>query len=132
MPARSAPARPNIILSETDADHLANIAEGAALAAPLASRLLLDEIARADVRPDAKVPAGVVAMGSTVTFVDELRGADRSVRLVYPAEADIEQDRISILSPVGVGLLGLRAGQSIQWPDRTGVERKLRVVRVEP
>jgi regulator of nucleoside diphosphate kinase len=52
------------------------------------------------------------------------------VQLVYPAEADIEAGRISILTPIGAGLIGLREGQSILWPDREGRERRLTVVRV--
>ena len=51
-------------------------------------------------------------------------------RLVYPGEADIAVGKVSVLSPVGAGLLGLKAGQSIQWPDRDGRLRALRVLKV--
>jgi regulator of nucleoside diphosphate kinase len=52
--------------------------------------------------------------------------------LVYPAEADIEAGRISILTPVGAGLIGLAEGASILWPDRDGHERRLRIIAVTP
>jgi len=123
------PRPPKIIMRETDADRLSALAEPIADANPAAS-LLLDEIARAEVRADAKVPAGVVAMGSVVEFVDEASGAERTVRLVYPAEADIAVGKISVLSPVGAGLIGLSAGQTIHWPDRDGRTRRLRGARV--
>ena len=57
-------------------------------------------------------------------------GADRTVELVYPRDADISARRVSILTPVGAGVIGLRTGQSILWPDRDGRERKLTIVKV--
>ena len=57
-------------------------------------------------------------------------GADRTVELVYPRDADISAGRVSILTPVGADVIGLRTGQSILWPDRDGRERKLTIVKV--
>ena len=57
-------------------------------------------------------------------------GADRTVELVYPRDADISAGRVSILTPVGAGVIGLRTGQSILWPGRDGRERKLTIVKV--
>jgi regulator of nucleoside diphosphate kinase len=51
-------------------------------------------------------------------------GADRTVELVYPRDADISAGRVSILTPVGAGVIGLRTGQSILWPDRDGPRAK--------
>lgn len=131
MPASSlAAARPNIILSETDADRITDLALGARQRAPEVSRLLLEEVERAEVCRDDQAPADIVGMGARVEFIDETHAESRLVTLVYPAQADIAAGRISILSPVGAGLLGLRPGQSIQWPDRDGRERALRVVSV--
>ncbi|MAK82777.1 nucleoside diphosphate kinase regulator [Phenylobacterium sp.] len=133
MTARAAAAsRPTIILTETDADRITDLALGAMQRAPEVARLLLEEVERAEVRPHGEMPVDVVSMGARVEFVDQAHGEARAVTLVYPAEADIAAGRISILSPVGAGLLGLRPGQSIQWPDRDGRERALRVVSVRP
>lgn len=128
MPKTTRAPRPSIILGETDADRLYRLAEQAPAAAT--SSALLGELDRATVRPDHLVPATVVGMNSTVEFVDEAHGATRTVRLVYPAQADIAADRISVLAPVGAGLIGMKEGQSIAWPDRDGNVRALRVVKV--
>ncbi|MDP1875867.1 nucleoside diphosphate kinase regulator [Phenylobacterium sp.] len=125
-----APSRPNIILSETDADRITDLALSAQQRSPEVSRLLLEEVERAEVRPDDETPGDIVGMGARVEFVDQAHAESRVVTLVYPAEADISAGRISILTPVGAGLLGLQPGQSIQWPDREGHERELRVVSV--
>lgn len=127
---RKARARPPIQIRETDAERIGNLAIEAEERLPQVAELLLAEINRAKVVPDSRLPGDVVAMQSTVKFVDEASGVERTLQLVYPQAADIEAERISILSLVGAGLLGLRTGQSIMWPDRTGRQRLLRIVDV--
>lgn len=133
MPSQAgAIARPRIIMAETEVERLSTLAQQMEQATPLASDMLLQEIDRAEVRPDAQMPDHVVRMRSTVRFEDDAHGAARSVLLVYPKEADIEAGKISVLSLVGAGLIGLSPGQTIQWPDRDGHERLLRILKVEP
>ena len=123
MPSKTL-TRPPIQVSETDADRLFLLIDRA----PADTCGLREELERAQVR--ACVPASVVAMNSMVEFLDDAHGATRTVQLVYPAQADIAANKVSVLSPVGAGLLGLKAGQSIQWPDRDGRLRALRVLKV--
>ena len=53
------------------------------------------------------------------------------VTLVFPGEADIAQGKISILTPIGAALIGLSAGQSIDWTARDGRIHRLKVESVE-
>jgi regulator of nucleoside diphosphate kinase len=131
----SAPAstqRPPIIISDSEHDILVGLARHGARRHPEAAKLLMEETDRADLVPAARMPHDVVALGSTIVFTDEATGVTRRVQLVLPPEADIGQGRVSILSLVGVGLIGLRAGQSIDWPMQDGRLRRLSVQRVEP
>lgn len=130
MTAFEAALRPPIQMIDIEADLLSDLAMHTEGRNPQVSRLLLEEIARADVRDAALVDADVVTINATVAFLDEASGTRRSVQLVLPGDADIAAGRISILTPVGAGLIGLRAGQSILWPDRDGRERKLTIVKV--
>ena len=125
-----AKAQPPIQIRETDAERVTNLAIGVEGRLPKVAELLLGEINRAKVVPDFQLSAEVIAMQSTAKFVDEASGVERSLQLVYPQDADIEAGRISILSLVGAGLLGLKPGQSIVWPDRAGNERTLRIIEV--
>lgn len=125
-------ARPHLIMAETEVERLSTLALQLAPGAPLAADMLLAEIDRAEVRADSDVPDHVVRMRSTVRFEDDANGVSRSVLLVYPKEADIAAGKISVLSLVGAGLIGLSVGQTIQWPDRDGHERALRILKVEP
>jgi len=124
------PARPAILMNFEDSEALAKLARTAEAHLPQVSAMLLDEIERADIRDDASLPADVVTMGATVVFADDGSKTQRTVKLVYPGDADIAAGRISILAPVGAGLIGLREGQSILWPDRSGKSRRLRILKV--
>lgn len=115
----SAPLRsPPIILGQTDADRIAALVRQIETTQPQLADLLLGELERADIRLDAAVPADTVTMEAFVEFLDEAHGTTRTVQLVYPSQADIAANRISVLTPVGAGLLGLSEGQSIVWPGR--------------
>lgn len=125
-----AKARPPILLCESDADRIADLAVGVQARLPQVSTMLLKEIDRARVVKDGALPADVVGMGSLVRFRDETTGTERTVRLVYPHEADIAASKVSILTPIGAGLIGLREGQSIRWEDRDGHPKVLQVIAV--
>ncbi|MBW6399425.1 nucleoside diphosphate kinase regulator [Roseomonas sp. HJA6] len=127
---KRAARRPSILLSEADHGILVGLAMGGARRNPEAARLLMEEADRANLVPAARLPADVVALGSHVVFTDGASGITRRVQVVMPSEADIGQGRISILSLVGAGLIGLKAGQSIDWPVQDGRLRRLTVVRV--
>ncbi len=127
--ASNAP-RPPIILCETEADLLSGLADGVEDRLPHIAEMLISEIGRAQIVADDAMPDDVIRMGSTVTFIDDRTGQNRTVQLVFPQQADIAANRISILTPIGAGLIGLRPGQAIDWPDRDGQTRLLRVVDV--
>ena len=127
---RKAQARPAIQIRETDAERISNLAIEAEDRLPQVAELLLAEINRATIVEDSRLPQNVVALQSTVKFLDEASGIERTLQLVYPQHADIAAGRILILSLVGAGLLGLKPGQSISWPDRAGKQRALRIMEV--
>lgn len=92
--------------------------------------MLLDEIDRAEIHSSKGLPAGVVTIGSEVEILDAHTGGTRQLRLVLPSEADVDAGRVSVLTPIGAGLIGLRKGQSIEWPYRTGETRMLKILKV--
>ena len=122
--------RPAIHLIDSESDALMSLALSIADRQPILSSLLLGEIERAEVHPAGELPAQTVSMNALVNFIDERSGVRRSVQLVYPAAADISKGRISVLTPIGAGLIGLAEGDAILWPDRDGRERHLRVLLV--
>lgn len=124
--------RPAIHLVDTECDALYALALTIQPKKPERAAMLLAELDRAHVHPAGALPGAVVTMNSKVEFVDEASGTRRTVELVYPHEADIDAGRVSILTPVGIGLIGMAAGSAILWPDRDGHQRLLRIVSVSP
>lgn len=118
---------PKIVLGANDHKQLVELAT-ASQGTP-AAEALLDELERAKVVADDKLPESVVRMGSTVKFRSNGSG-EKQVELVYPADADIAANKVSVLTPVGAALIGLSGGQSITWETRDGREQELTVVEV--
>lgn len=121
---------PVIHMIDTEADTLADLAVRVEDRLPQVSEMLLREIGRATICTRERLPHDVVTMHATIEFIDEANSVTRSVELVYPKDADISAGRISVLTPIGAGLIGLRENQSILWPDRDGRQRPLKVVKV--
>ncbi len=122
--------KPPIHLIDAEYDLIAELAVGLERRSPALARMLLDEIDRAEVHTAEAMPAGVVTIGSKVAVRDEHKGAVRELSLVLPAEADVDAGRVSILTPIGAGLIGLREGQSIEWPYPNGDTRLLKILSV--
>lgn len=87
------------------------------------------ELARARVVPQDQIEGDIVTMNSEVVYEDLTTGVQRTVRLVYPEDADIERGWVSVLAPLGSALLGMRVGQEIAWKMPSGT-RRVRVVSV--
>lgn len=90
---------------------------------------LRQEIDRAVVLNAADLPEDVVTMRTRVRVRDLESGQLADYTVVYPWEADIQSNRISVLAPLGTALLGYREGDDIEWPIPKGL-RRLRVERI--
>jgi regulator of nucleoside diphosphate kinase len=88
---------------------------------------LVREIDRARVIDPARVPGDTVTMQSTVRIRDAGRAAPEVYTLVYPDEASPHRGKLSVLTPVGTGLLGSRVGDVVRVASADGVRR----IRVE-
>lgn len=87
------------------------------------------ELARAQIIEPKEVPRNLVTMNSQVTYENLHSGKKHTVCLVYPRDANIRENRISVLAPLGSALLGLSEGQEIEWLMPGGT-RRLRVLEV--
>jgi regulator of nucleoside diphosphate kinase len=125
----SLPLKPQIAVSTTDYDRLALLAAAAADRNAAAGELLR-ELDRASVLPPSQLAPDVITMNSDAEYRDEETGRVHRVRLVYPGEADISRHYISVLTPIGAALIGLRKGQSIPWRTPSGEDRSLTVLAV--
>ena len=88
------------------------------------------ELRRADIVSDEQYPADAVCLGSTIRYKDIARESEGIVTLVLPDQANMEQKKISILSPIGSALIGLRSGGMINWPLPGGKVAKIQILSV--
>jgi regulator of nucleoside diphosphate kinase len=123
----------NIVLTEEDHGRLQRLIRSrrhhANRDAPSLKALEL-ELDRATVVRSKEIPDDVVTMNSRVRVKDLDRGEEVVYQIVFPADADASRNRISVLAPLGTGLLGYRAGTVFEWPVPSGV-RRLHIVDVE-
>lgn len=87
------------------------------------------ELERAETVEATEIPDNVVTMNSTVRLSDLDSGDTETYTLVYPEEANVRNNRISILAPVGTAILGFRVGDVIRWPVPDG-EVRLKVEEI--
>lgn len=76
---------------------------------------LQDLLDAAELLPPRQLPADVVSMNSEIEVLGPRPGQQQRLTLCYPADARPEQGRISVLSPVGLSLLGRAVGQRVSW-----------------
>lgn len=114
---------PTIWIQRSDYPRLAD------LALPMGRSLLADELARAIVCHAEDMPSAVVRMGARVVFRRDLDAPMEWAELVYPDQA-VGDGRVSVTSPLGAAMIGLRAGARMAYQDNDGRRRHVVIERV--
>lgn len=127
---------PNIIVTSQDKQRLERVLRTTHWHSqdPGKAAALRRELNRATIVESEKVPPDVVTMKSHVVCQDTATGARSELRLVYPWEAPARKASLSILSPLGLSLLGMRAGHPIELPQCSSWRPSLRLasLRYQP
>ena len=76
---------------------------------------LADLLASADVTSGRTVGADVVTMNSRVELVDLHTRRRQVLTVCYPRDAEPATGCVSVLSPIGHSLLGLKTGDVARW-----------------
>lgn len=120
---------PPILITRVDCDRLEALLDSRAVRSLPGLEALRVELERAEVVEPREIPREVATMNSKVKFIEDASGKTFELTLVYPQQAG-QPESISILAPVGSALLGLRVGQTIQWPMPGGKTSELRLLEV--
>ncbi|MGH2396654.1 MAG: GreA/GreB family elongation factor [Polaromonas sp.] len=83
---------------------------------------LADLLAATEVVGSRLVPADVVTMYSQVELIALDTRRRQTLTICYPEDAEPAAGFISVLSPVGTSLLGLKAGSTARWCTPSGEE----------
>ncbi|WP_300272621.1 nucleoside diphosphate kinase regulator [Halomonas sp.] len=120
-------SRPPLIINRLDADRLQRLIDEASDKDLFVADALEQELERGEVVDPEEIPDDVVSMNSRVQFTDLARGRQMIRTLVYPRSLGDVEDAISVMAPVGAGLIGMRVGDTIDWPLPDGGQVHLRV-----
>lgn len=114
-------------LTQIDYVRLTRLASLSARDAYGAIQALLEN---SDLVSSAAVPGTVVTMNTQVRLQGDTGTAPDKVTVCYPDDAEPSQGFISVLSPLGASLLGLKAGDVARWRTPVGQERMACIVDV--
>ena len=92
---------------------------------------LADLLAGAEVMKSRAVNADVVTMYSRVEVVDAHTRRRQVLTICYPDDAEPAAGCISVLSPVGISLLGLKTGDIAKWLTPTGEECAAEIAAIQ-
>ena len=94
---------------------------------------LARELASAETVDPKAVPADVVTMNSRVVVKDVETGESSEYTLVFPEQANVEQGRLSVVSPIGTAILGYAKADVITW-QTPGGPRQIQIadIRYQP
>jgi transcription elongation factor GreA len=81
------------------------------------------KISRCRIINEDAIPLNKAVLGTTVNLKDIDTGEELTYALVSEPEADLAQDKISVSSPVGKGLLGHKEGDAVEIKVPAGVLR---------
>ena len=84
------------------------------------SEELETELKNAKVVQNKELPEDVVRLNSTVTIKEENDNKVMELTVVTPEKVNTKKRLISILSPVGLALIGFRKGQQVKWKVPAG------------
>jgi regulator of nucleoside diphosphate kinase len=111
-----------VILGEDDFRLLKQFAEQFPSSGKDHEMTLSYELNRAIVVEDDIVPAGCIRLNSLVKVKELHSNREMEFRIVMPASADINQQKISVLTPMGAALIGLCKGEKVEWKMPAGIK----------
>ena len=115
--------KPTITINELDAERLDALLAQPAFAGTVVAQALNEELDRAEILPPNAIPADVVTMNSEVKISFLNNNNTVKFKIVYPEEANIRENKISIFSPIATALLGYRTGMEVEWMVPAGLTK---------
>jgi regulator of nucleoside diphosphate kinase len=92
--------------------------------------LLAKEIEIAKKVPDAKLEPHVIRINSYFEVQDVASGKLLSFQLTLPKFGNLAEKKLSVLSPLGVALIGFQEGMEIEW-NLPGGLKKFKILKVD-
>ncbi len=131
-PTKHSTMRPIHITSQ-DKERLEDVLAEVAVSDPRKHgdlKALRQELERAVIVDPKAIPNDVITMNSRADLLDLESGETVTFTLVFPTNGNVEEGKISVLAPIGAGMLGYRVDDEFEWNVPAGT-RRMRVTRVD-
>ena len=113
-----------IYITEIDMERLKKVLKSALYREKIPNKFIQDlehEINRATIVDSKQISSDIITMNSRVLL--HVDGDEMEVSLVYPQDADLNNDKLSVFSPIGTAILGYSEGSIIEWEMPSGVTK---------
>jgi len=111
------------MLTEEDYNTLKGLLGTAVLNDAYDEMSLAYELSRAIIVKDNALPRHTIRINSYVVIADSENSKEKSFTIVMPQHANINEGRISILTPMAAALIGFRKGDTTTWKMPAGIKR---------
>lgn len=92
--------------------------------------LLRIELNKATVLNDNKLSDEIVRLNSQVEIQELNSGKISTFKIVLPSQANLKENKVSVLAPMSIALLGFKKGYTFDWQMPGGLKR-IRIVNVQ-
>jgi regulator of nucleoside diphosphate kinase len=122
-----------IYISQIDRERLGNLIElirdnGDRSNLPYVNKLE-EDLEFAEILSPTDIPPDVVTMRSKVRLKDLDTGDESIFSIVFPAEANFDDGKISVLAPMAMALLGRKLGATVEV-EAPGRLRRLQILEI--
>ena len=87
------------------------------------SESLMKELNSAEILEPEKIPSNVVTMNSIVKIRFLNSNKQIQFQIVYPRQANVREQKISIFSPIATALIGYKVGDEVEWIVPAGLTK---------
>ncbi|WP_435133608.1 GreA/GreB family elongation factor [Formosa sp. A9] len=88
----------------------------------------IEELKTAHILDEEDMPEDIVRLNSVVTVASG-KDWEKTIQIVTPVEKDLNANKISILTPMGVALFGYSKDDNVLWDFPTGL-KELKILYV--
>lgn len=118
-----------VIICETDLNKLKEIVKLSKNAEEQEGTLAY-ELNRAIIVKDGELPEKTIRIGAAVVVADAQSGKEHAFQIVMPEEANIQDKKISVLSPMAAAIIGFKEGDEVHWKMPAGF-KTLKILQVK-
>lgn len=122
--------KPTPILSITDYNILRELTKKAKDSTNIREiALLMQELDRAEVNKENVLDDSIIRINSHVVVEDMKTNKQMSIQIVMPSQANLKENKISVLAPLCVAVIGFKENDEVEWQLPSGI-KNLKIIAV--